>query len=114
MPVFLTLEDLLIEQEDEEFAEAMREQWVSTRLRNLCIKLRDSDDKELVYEKGAGWWIDCDKAFAPDVRGLLRYALISQESWGGNDKYQVWMLNEEGRALCDDQYYKPLIIEAMK
>lgn len=62
------------------------------------------------FEKGAGWWLGYDRPFAPDCVKLLRYTLVSRRDTG-NDILERYELNEEGRALCEDPDYKPLIID---
>lgn len=81
---------------------------VSTRARNLLIRISKSEDEELVQEDGAGSWIDCDKVAGRDVMELIRFCLISTEE-AMDCKYRRWHVNEEGRALIADPEYRPMI-----
>lgn len=83
---------------------------VSTRARNLLARLMASEDRELVYEQGAGWWLDADQVAGRDAFELLRFCLIRELSMQGV-KMTVYRPDEsEAERLAADPAYVPEIV----
>ncbi len=81
---------------------------VTTAERNLLIRIRDSEDGELVYEKGAGWWVGYDRVSAQVVHGLLNKVLI-RDTDNTAGVLEIYELNEEGEQAAVDPSYVPSI-----
>lgn len=67
---------------------------------------------ELVFEKGAGWWIGCYRTSGLLARQLIQLCLISLESDSRPGEYERWVINEEGREMLVNTMYRPKILEA--
>lgn len=87
--------------------------YISTRAFKLLKKLSESEEDELVWCKGGGWWIDLSKVNGRVVKELLTMVLISDQGFG-SDTYLVYELNEEGRAMLEDPTYEPKIVDAFR
>lgn len=84
---------------------------VPRRVRNLCVRISESEDEELTYERGAGWWVGFDRVRGTVCKEALRFCLLRVDSFCDGDDYQIYELNEEGRALVDDASYEPEILK---
>ena len=85
---------------------------LSTRARNLLRRISESEDGELVRNVPGGCWVDDHQVNGRDVMELLRYCLIHCDLGFGTN-YEVFSLNEEGRAILVDPNYQPLILRAI-
>jgi hypothetical protein len=85
---------------------------ISTRAVNLLRRIADSEDGEFVYSSPGGWWVDDHQASARDAFELLRYCLIHKDY--GDEKYEVYSINEDGRGLLAAPNYTPRIITVLR
>lgn len=84
---------------------------VSTRARNLLKRLMASEDRELVYEPGAGWWLDADQIAGRDAMELRRFCLIREINFQGA-RMTVYVPDEsEAQRLAEDPAYVPEIVQ---
>lgn len=85
-------------------------------VQNLLRRILASEDEEIVYEKGAGWWIGDDRTSGRYPLMAIRLCLLSCDElrgFGGRGM-ERWTINEEGRKAAADASYEPLIIEALR
>lgn len=83
---------------------------VSTRARNLLKRLMASEDRELVYSKGGGWWLDDTRIAGRDATELLRFCLIRECSYSSTTM-NIYVPDEsEAARLEADPCYVPEII----
>lgn len=69
--------------------------WISNSAYNLLKKIQASEDQELVYERGAGWWVDTTQINSRITKELLMTCLIHLDN-GETGRYEVYTLNEDG------------------
>lgn len=83
--------------------------------RNLLRRIKESEDQELVYETGGGWWVGLHRTSGAAATACLRLCLLSLDhsTERGNYVYQVWTLNSESEASIADPDYTPLIVTAI-
>lgn len=89
---------------------------ISTRARNLLRRVLASEDQELVYEKGAGWWLDCDPVNGCDALELARFCLLScpEKVSMGRGQLERWVPNSESEKVVKDPDYVPMIVRALR
>ena len=63
---------------DAQLIQNFREQ-LSRRASNLLTRLNASEERELVYDCGGGWWLGDNRVAGCDVTELLRAALVKVE-----------------------------------
>lgn len=87
--------------------------WLTTAMRNLIIKIRDSETQELVESIPGGWWVDNDRVSGGVCWKLIWMTLIHCDSqYEHNESYKVWSLRSEAIKMIDDITHTPLIITA--
>lgn len=78
-------------------------------------RILESEDQEVVYERGAGWWVGEDRTTGRWPRLALTLALVSptQDTHVGHglERYEV---NEEGRKLVQDPAYQPELLRHLR
>lgn len=79
----------------------------------MLRRIARAEDEELVYEQGAGWWIDTAEVSGKVANELLRFCLVHAEHEHGA-AFERYTVNEEGRALLADASYEPKIREALR
>lgn len=86
----------------------MKSSLLSTAAHHLLEKMAPAGI-ELTYAKGGGWWLENHHTHGRIVKELLRLCLISQ-TYGQVAVYEVYEINEEGRAILKDPSYQPQIL----
>jgi hypothetical protein len=76
-------------------------------------KLKEDEDGEVTWEKGAGYWIGFYKVSTAGCEHLLRLCLLRQDYSGSDDTYIIYTAPsaEVDRILTDDSYV-PAIVRA--
>lgn len=64
---------------------------LSSRGRNLVKKIAKSEDGEVVYEHGAGWWVGPRRVASRDVYELIRANVLRADSFN-TEKFQRYTL----------------------
>jgi len=76
-----------------------------------------SKGEELVFETGGGWWIGDRRTNGSIAMKLLRFCLITSDSYNEIDEARGYLvrysINEDGLALLNDPYYVPRVVRAM-
>lgn len=92
-----------------------KRQLVPTGVRNLLRRVQASEDQELVYERGAGWWVGCDQVAGRYARLAIQLVLVGLDGFSrvghGMERYHV---NEEGRRALGDPAYVPTIVKHLR
>ena|ERR1035437_9597601 len=87
--------------------------YLTTRTRNLLIRIRDSEDGEIVFNEGGGWWVDDHQVNGQNAMDLIRLCLLRADSFNRDD-YQIYELYEESRKIIDDIKYVPLVVKELR
>lgn len=89
-----------------------RSPYLTVGMLNMLQMLLESEDGEVVYEKGGGWWIDLEQVSGRVVKSLLELCLVSERSY--SETVRRYVLNSEGRQIFEDPHYVPGIIRAVR
>jgi hypothetical protein len=78
-------------------------------------RMRDDPDAdgEIVWEKGAGWWVGNHRTSASVGKGLLQLCLLHDEG-GNSENFKRYTLNSDGRNIIDNVNYVPTIILSLR
>jgi hypothetical protein len=88
---------------------------ISARARNLLKRITESEDGEIVWGKGGGWWLDADQINGRDAWELIRACLLScGQERGFGTEFERWVPNSEAKDAISDPAYIPLIIRAKR
>lgn len=72
------------------------------------------DDQEITWEKGAGYWIGCERVSTKACQELLMLCLIRPAYSDNRDSYIVYNLTSEVDSMIADDNYTPAIIMAQR
>lgn len=61
---------------------------VPTGVRNLLRRVRASDDQEVVYEKGGGWWLDFERVSGRWARTAIRMCCLKDLRLNKSDSFE--------------------------
>lgn len=65
--------------------------------------LRDNNESDMVYDKGAGWWIGNERTNGKLALGLIRLCLVVQSQGNNMGEFSRWGINESGRRALRNQ-----------
>ncbi len=83
-------------------------------LRHFLTRIAASEDGELVYEKGAGWWIGTEKVHGKWPRMAISLVLVTLSSGPAGEYPERWVLNEDGTGLISDARYQPKMLRILR
>lgn len=86
--------------------------YLSTRVRRLIERIRDSEEQELVCAHPGGWWVGDSRAWPPDCFALLRLVLIRRED--SSDDFERYTLYPQTLAMLADDLAEPDFIVALR
>ena len=90
----------------------MRNKHLTAGMHNLLWFIRDSDEEEVVYSKGGGWWVDITEVSGRVVKALLKLCLLRDVS--DSENFLRYTLNEESIRVLDEPNYEPMMIEHLR
>lgn len=83
-------------------------------LRRIQAVSEEDGGQELVYERGAGWWVGLDRTSGRAPRQAIQLVLLHLEGDGRVGDFERWTLNEDGRRVLEDPTYRPPILDALE
>lgn len=88
---------------------------VPVGVRRLLVRILASEDRELVYERGAGWWVGDEQVGGRWARLAIVLVLLGTDSYSpAGSGLERWHVNEEGRRALEDPAYSPGIMPALR
>lgn len=87
----------------------MRNRFLTRRMHEFLVALRDSEDEYAIEEAGE-CWVDSEKFSSRTVNRLLHLCLLSKEG-SASEGVELWVLNEDGRKIIDDPQFVPPIVK---
>lgn len=85
---------------------------ITPEMRTALAIMAEDPDADMVYEKGAGWWVGCERLAGITAHNLLRLCLVS-DSGSTPGVFERYDINEEGRRALTDPNYEPFIVGAL-
>ena len=85
--------------------------------RQLAIlKIMNEQDEELVWEKGAGWWIGLEQTSGKTVKALIQFTCISLAQDSNKDDFQRYQINSTGQKTLQTGHFfsHPKLLSAIK
>lgn len=86
---------------------------VSKRARNLLKRIFESEEVEVVYEPGGGWWLDCTRPAPRDIWELIRACLLDSGGSIGTG-FERWTPTSDAKRVLEDPNYEPPIFAALR
>lgn len=87
--------------------------WLSVGAQRLIRRIRTSENKELDYFRGDGWWIGPDKTHGQYPQELLRLCLLDLVVGTLGDSHEVYELKPEVDGVLE-RGEMPLFVKAMR
>jgi hypothetical protein len=88
--------------------------WLTKASHDVLTKLLASEEQELTWEKGAGWWTDTERVSAAGCEHLLRLCLIRVVHHDNRESYIVYNASSEVETIMKDENYVPAIVKAQQ
>lgn len=76
------------------------------------LRIMDTEEEELVFEKGAGWWVGEHKTSGKVGLRLLRFCLVKEDGFPG--QMLRLYINGDGKKALTDPLFVPPIVEVLK
>lgn len=91
-----------------------KNRWLTRSGQTLIERIKASEDKEVTWEKGAGWWVGHHQVNGRTCQYLLQLCLLRVAHSDNKDTYIVYELSGEVEHLLNDENYVPAIVRAQR
>lgn len=88
--------------------------WLTKGSHAVLKLLLESEDREITWEKGAGYWIGYKRVGSRGVEDLLRLCLLRKTYSDNRETYIVYEASSEVEHVLSDENYTPAIIIAQR
>ena len=87
-----------------------KSKYLTKRMYEVLKALADDVETDLVWEKGAGWWIGFHRTHGKTALALVRLCLVNEDSIARDGTYCRYDINEHGEAAIKDPDFVPPIV----